>query len=160
MGKTHYEKILEFNKAFGVSTEQVPNKSVFDKTEFINYRISLVLEEVNELIEAVKNKDLVETVDALADIEYVVLGFYTALGVNGDKAFDIVHESNMSKLCFTQEEAQQTVKYYKDNFEKHGYDSPCYRLSDDGSRYVVYNKSTLKILKNVNYIPAKFDSIL
>lgn len=157
---THYEKVIEFNKAFGVHTATKPDTDVFNNPKLIDYRLSLVLEEMNELMEAVQNKDLTETVDALADIEYVVLGFFTALGVNGDKAFDIVHNSNMSKLCISEEEAQKTVEYYNANFDKHGYDSPEYRLSDDGIHYVVYNKSTSKILKNINYTPADFKQIL
>jgi predicted HAD superfamily Cof-like phosphohydrolase len=158
--KSHLQKILEFNKAFGVKTTNNPDLLSLYNSPLMDYRLNLILEEVEELKEALEKKDFKEVVDALADIEYVVLGMYTAIGVDGDKAFDIVHESNMSKLCFTQEEAQQTVKYYRENFEKHGYDSPCYRLSDDGVHYVVYNKSTSKILKNINYKPANFEEIL
>jgi predicted HAD superfamily Cof-like phosphohydrolase len=157
---SHYEKVIEFNKAFGVHTETKPNSKVFDNPKLIDYRLSLVLEEINELMEAVQNKDFVETIDALADIEYVVLGFFTALGVNGDKAFDVVHNSNMSKLCVSEEEAKKTVEYYNAHFDKHGYDSPTYRLSDDGVHFVVYNKSTSKILKSINYTPADFKEIL
>lgn len=158
--ESHLQKIIKFNKAFGVKTASKPDNTALYNKHLMDYRLSLIHEEVKELAEAVEKKDFKEVVDALADIEYVVLGMYTAIGVDGDKAFDIVHESNMSKLCFTQEEAQQTVKYYKENFDKHGYDSPCYRLSDDGANYVVYNKSTSKILKNINYKPACFDDII
>ncbi len=159
--KSHFQKVLEFNKAFGVETHFNQNKNIFnDNLKLLNYRMSLIEEEVSELRDAIKNKDFVEIIDALADIEYVVLGAYTALGIDADSAFDIVHHSNMSKLCKSKEEAEETVKYYRENVDKLGYDSPNYRLSDDGIHYVVYNESTSKILKSINYTPANFDKLL
>ena len=74
------------------------------------------------------------------------------------KTFSLIHDSNMTKLCKTEEEAIQTVEWYKANENR--YDSPTYRLSDDKKYYVVYNKSTGKILKSINYSPVKFDSML
>ena len=156
--KTNFEKIYEFNKAFGVKTNISPQKELFDTDKkLVDYRLSLVNEEVQELNEAVKNKDFKETIDALSDILYVVYGFYTAIGIDADKAFELVHKSNMSKLCISEEEAKDTVKSYETDER---YDSPDYRLSDDGKHYVVYNKSTSKILKSINYKPVSFDSIL
>merc|ERR1719453_2493436 len=110
-----------------------------------------------------KAKDMVETVDALGDILYVVYGAGGAFGINLDDAFDLIHKSNMTKLCKTEEEAQETVQWYKDHFSvggKYPYDTPEYRLSPDGKYYVPFNASTGKILKSVNYSPVKFDSIL
>lgn len=157
---THFQKVLEFNRAFNIATKTKPSPEVLQENErLIKYRLSLVKEEFEELKQAVKDKNFTEIIDALADIEYVVLGFYTALGINADEAFDIVHKSNMSKLCMTEEEARYTVVYYLEN--KHlGYDSPKYKLSDDGQYYIVYNESTSKILKSVNYTPAKFDKLV
>jgi predicted HAD superfamily Cof-like phosphohydrolase len=155
--KTNFEKIEEFNNAFGVKSNKNTQKDLFDTDKkLVDYRLSLVNEEVEELNEAVKNKDFKETIDALTDILYVVYGFYTALGVDADKAFQLVHESNMSKLCVSEEEAKETVEYYKNDPR---YDSPDYRLSDDGKHYVVFNKSTSKILKSINYNPVSFDSL-
>lgn len=158
MIKTHFEKIKEFNKAFGITTNLYPNHEIFNDVKLVDYRMSLINEEIEELKEAVRNKDFIEVIDALADIEYVILGFYTALGINGDKAFDIVHNSNMSKLCKTLDEAEKTVEYYKNNNDK--YDSPTYRLSDDKKNYIVYNKNTRKILKSIEYNPADFTKII
>ncbi len=156
--KTNFEKIYDFNSAFGVKNNTSIQKNLFDSDKkLVDYRLSLVNEEVSELNEAVKNKDFIETIDALSDILYVVYGFYTALGVDADKAFDLVHKSNMSKLCKTENEAKETVKSYQSDDR---YDSPTYRLSDDGTHYVVYNQSTSKILKSINYNPVCFDSIL
>merc|ERR1719271_2167097 len=110
-----------------------------------------------------KDKDMVETVDALGDILYVVYGAGGAFGINLDQAFDLIHKSNMTKLCKTEEEAKETVEWYKKNYTpggKYPYDTPEYRLSPDGKYFVPFNASTGKILKSVNYSPVKFDSIL
>ena len=64
----------------------------------------------------------------------------------------------MSKVCPTEEQAQITVKWYKENDTR--YDSPDYRLSYDNKRYVVFNSSTGKILKNVSYKAADFTEML
>lgn len=157
---SNFQKVLEFNNAFGVDTNTTPQKELFDKDpKLTSYRLSLIQEEVDELKEAIDNKDFVETIDALSDILYVVYGGFTAFGINGDDAFDLVHKSNMSKLCKTENEAQETVNWYKQH-ESSRYDSPEYRRSNDGIHWVVYNKSTKKILKSINYKPVKFDSLL
>jgi len=156
--KTNFEKIYEFNTAFGVKSNNIPQKDLFDTDKkLVEYRLSLVNEEVQELNDSVRNKDFIETVDALTDILYVVYGFFSSIGVDADKAFELVHKSNMSKLCVSEEEAKETVKSYESDDR---YDSPAYRLSDDGKHYVVFNKSTSKILKSINYNPVSFDSIL
>ena len=80
------------------------------------------------------------------------------LGIDLNKSFDIVHKSNMSKLCTNVKEAQETVQWYKDNDNR--YDSPSYRNSDNADYWVVYNESTGKILKSINYTPANFSEML
>ena len=112
----------------------------------------------SELKDAIKERDFTEVIDALGDILYVVYGAGTSFGIDLDKAFSLIHDSNMTKLCKTEEEAVQTVEWYKANESR--YDTPAYRLSDDKKYYVVYNKSTGKILKSINYSPVKFDSML
>jgi predicted HAD superfamily Cof-like phosphohydrolase len=155
---SNYENVLEFNNSFGVKTINEPVPDIFDKDpKLVNYRLSLISEEFNELKDAISHKDYIEVIDALTDILYVTYGFYTAIGINGDKAFKLVHDSNMSKLCKTEEEAIKTVEFYKLDGR---YDSPAYRLSPDGKYYVVYNESTSKILKSIYYKPVSFNTIL
>lgn len=156
--QTDFKSVVEFNRTFGVPVHEEPQWDIFDHhPTLVQYRLSLIREEFSELEEAVKNKDLVETIDALADLIYVVQGMGSSLGLDVDRAFDIVHRSNMSKVCKTEEEAQRTVEYYERNKEALGYDSPAYRPSPNGKYFVVYNQSTMKVLKSINYIPAKFD---
>ena len=160
MYQTDFQKIIEFNKAFGVTTHTTPQLNLFDKDpKLVAYRLALVQEEFEELQEAIKTKNFIEVVDSLCDIQYVVLGFYTAIGVDADRAFDIVHKSNMSKLCKTEEEAQESVKVYQEE-KPQRYDSPAYRKADDNVHWVVYNQNTKKILKSHKYTPADFSSIL
>lgn len=80
----------------------------------------------------------------------------SSLGIDLDRAFRIVHSSNMSKVCASEADAKITVQKYK---EGNRYDSPCFFKKDNGM-YVVKNKSTGKVLKSHKYKPAKFDSIL
>ncbi len=84
------------------------------------------------------------------------LGIY--IGIDLDTSFDIVHSSNMSKLCVSEEESQKTVENYKQTQTK--YDSPNYKRSNNGDYWIIYNESTGKILKSINYTPANFESML
>ena len=151
--KTSFEDVCDFNAQFGVKKLDAP---CLDDEPFIESKMALIREEMSELEEAVKNKDLVETVDALTDILYVVLGMGYGLNVNLDKAFKIVHESNMSKMCLTEEVAIQTVEWYKQNEPR--YTTPTYRLNSAGN-YVVYDEKTRKILKSIYYKPADLHSL-
>ena len=153
MTLTNFEKVLEFMKAFGQNTYNEPQSELIQgNPSLTKLRLDLIKEEVNELEEAVKNNDFVEVIDALADILYVVYGMGGAYGIQLDKAFKIVHESNMTKLCKTEEEAQQTVEWYIKNEIR--YKEPAYRLSNDNKYFIVFDKVTGKVLKSINYTPA------
>jgi len=92
---TNFEKVGLFMKTFGQEVKANPNLS----TDKINQlRISLIVEELEEFKEAIKNKDIKEAADALTDILYVTYGAGHAFGVDLDKCFDEVQRSNMSKL--------------------------------------------------------------
>lgn len=147
---SNFDKACEFNETFGVKVHKVPQLNVFeDNPELVNYRWKLIEEEVNELKEALKNHDMVETVDALADILVVVYGAGASFGINLDEAFDLVHKSNMSKICETEEIAKETVEWYKKNDDR--YDTPNYKKAPDGKKWVVFNESTGKVLKSIKY---------
>jgi len=161
--QTNFEKVVEFNEQFGITTFDTPQHTIFDDDpKLVELRMNLIREEVNELEDAVKDKDYTETVDALSDILYVVYGMGSSIGINLDKAFALVHESNMSKLCNNEEEAKETVKWYETEFaeKRLPYDSPDYRKSTCGTYWVVYNASTGKILKSIRYKPVDFKSLL
>ena len=92
---TNFEKVGLFMKTFG---QEVKLKPDFATDKINELRVNLIVEELEELKIAVKNKDLKETVDALTDILYVTYGAGHAFGVDLDKCFDEVQKSNMSKL--------------------------------------------------------------
>ena len=92
---TNFEKVGVFMKTFG---QEIKTKSELSSEKINNLRVSLIEEELNELKEAIRNKDLKETIDALTDILYVTYGAGHAFGVNLDACFDEVQKSNMSKL--------------------------------------------------------------
>lgn len=156
MNMTNFEKVKQFSKTFGVPMYKEPQINITKTNqELVKLRKDLIVEECKELVEAIENHDFTEIVDALSDILYVVYGAGASFGVNLDKAFDIVHKSNMSKVCKTEAEAIATVAWYKKN-EIHIYDSPEYKLSDDKKYWIVFNKSTGKILKSINYKKVAF----
>jgi NTP pyrophosphatase (non-canonical NTP hydrolase) len=150
---SNFEKVIDFNFQFGVleSKEIKTNFNIFEEKPFESeFCLKLIREEVAELEDAVSKKDYIETADALTDILYVVYGMGARLGINLDKTFEEVHINNMSKLCSSEEESIQTVNYYLENPHL-GYLHPSYRLTPCGTRYVVYNTSTGKILKSYKY---------
>jgi len=92
---TNFEKVGLFMKTFG---QEVKTKASFPSDKINKLRIDLIEEELNELKDAISKKDLKETIDALTDILYVTYGAGHAFGVNLDKCFEEVQNSNMSKL--------------------------------------------------------------
>ena len=160
---TNFEKVIDFNTQFGVleSKELCPKINILESDpNQVEFCLKLIREEMRELEEAVQNKDYVETVDALADITYVVFGMAARIGIDLDKAFNLVHDNNMSKLCKTEDEAQRSVSFYEQNIEKLGYDSPAYRKAPDNVHWVVYNQSTKKILKSIEWKPVDLTVLL
>ncbi len=92
---SNFSKVGTFMKTFGQEVKIKPSLS----TEKINkLRIDLIKEELEELTEAMNNKDLLEIADALTDILYVTYGAGHAFGIDLDKCFEEVQNSNMSKL--------------------------------------------------------------
>ncbi len=97
MKRSTLEQVQEFHETYGLPVESSPNISD-QKTN--DLRINLIAEELEELKEALKNNDIVETLDALIDLQYVLDGAFLSFGLHDVKetAFAEVHRSNMSKL--------------------------------------------------------------
>ena len=92
---SNFNKVKTFMNTYG---QDVKEKAEFPENKIVQLRIDLIEEELNELKEAIKNKDIVEVADALTDILYVTYGAGHSFGVNLDQCFDEVQRSNMSKL--------------------------------------------------------------
>ena len=92
---SNFRKVGTFMKTFG---QEVKTKPSFSTDKINKLRLDLIKEEIEELTEAMNNKDLLEVADALTDILYVTYGAGHAFGIDLDKCFDEVQNSNMSKL--------------------------------------------------------------
>ena len=92
---TNFEDVKTFMETFG---QIVRTKPQFPDQKTIQLRYDLIQEELNELKEAMEEKNLKEIADALTDILYVTYGAGYAYGINLDKCFKEVQRSNMSKL--------------------------------------------------------------
>jgi predicted HAD superfamily Cof-like phosphohydrolase len=89
----NFEKVAEFMNTFGQTVETEPTW-----TGVAKLRYELIREEQEELDEAIRYKDIVDVADALTDLLYVVYGAGHSFGIDLDKCFEEVHNSNMSKL--------------------------------------------------------------
>jgi predicted HAD superfamily Cof-like phosphohydrolase len=92
---SNFQSVKNFMQTFG---QEVKIKAEFPNKKIIQLRYELIKEELEELNQAIKNKDIIEVADALTDILYVTYGAGHAFGVDLDKCFDEVQQSNMSKL--------------------------------------------------------------
>ena len=92
---TNFNKVGTFMKTFG---QEVKTKPSLSNDKINKLRIDLIKEELEELESAMNNKDLLEVADALTDILYVTYGAGHAFGIDLDKCFEEVQNSNMSKL--------------------------------------------------------------
>ena len=92
---TNFEKVRLFMKTYG---QEVKDKAGFSDANTNKLRIDLIKEELEELTEAMQDENLLEVADALTDILYVTYGAGHAFGIDLDKCFEEVQNSNMSKL--------------------------------------------------------------
>ncbi len=146
-------QVAEFHKTFQHPIKEEPEIPAASRCQL---RVSLIAEELEELKQAIADRDMVEIADALCDIQYVLSGAVLEFGL-GHKfghLFNEVQRSNMSKSCASEEEAQATVDYYQNHKE-----TPCYYQKVDG-KYLVYRTSDQKTLKSIKYSPADLKSIL
>ena len=92
---SNFQSVKKFMETFG---QEIKNKAEFPNEKIVELRYELIKEELEELKQAINDKDIKEVADALTDILYVTYGAGTAFGIDLDKCFDEVHQSNMSKL--------------------------------------------------------------
>ena len=92
---SNFESVKKFMETFG---QEIREKASFPDDKITSLRYELIKEELDELKEAIDSKDMKEVADALTDILYVTYGAGHAFGINLDKCFEEVQNSNMSKL--------------------------------------------------------------
>jgi NTP pyrophosphatase (non-canonical NTP hydrolase) len=139
-------EVEEFNAVMGKDWQNRSTPTIDKKdAEFV---INFIQEELDELREAVEQENIQEILDAILDITYVGLGNGAMVFGLKDKiweAYQEVQASNLSKICTTLEEAEETVKVRS---EQQG--EPCH-YEEVGENYVVYRTSDKKVMKSINY---------
>ena len=119
---SNFESVKKFMETFG---QEIREKASFPNDNITTLRYDLIKEELDELKEAMDNKDIKEVADALTDILYVTYGAGHAFGINLDKCFEEVQNSNMSKLDLNGKpiyndkgKVMKGPKYFKPDFSK------------------------------------------
>ena len=139
-------EVEEFNNVMGKSYQN-QTKPTINKAD-ADFVVNFIQEELDELKEAIENKDIVEVLDAILDIAYVGLGNGAMVFGLKDKieaGYAEVQASNLSKICSTEEEAIKTVEVRsKEQGAECHYEKTKYG-------YVVYRSHDNKVMKNINY---------
>lgn len=145
--------VAKFHNTFNVPVKETPAIPGEDRCKL---RINLLEEELNELKEAIENKDLVEIADAFCDIQYVLSGAILEFGLTHkfQALFDEVQRSNMSKTCKSMEEAELTRSHYKEKNKVESY------IKESNGEYLVFREGDNKVLKSINYSPADIEKFL
>ena len=119
---TNFERVRKFMKTFG---QEIKKRTQFPDNKTTKLRYALIKEELDELKDAIEKKDIKEVADALTDILYVTYGAGHAFGINLDKCFKEVQNSNMSKLGLDGKPIYNEIgkvmkgpKYFKPNLTK------------------------------------------
>jgi predicted HAD superfamily Cof-like phosphohydrolase len=165
---TPIEKVNEFMIVMG---QEVPDKPSIPSKMIQALRWGLINEENAELATAADAKDLLEIADALCDLRYVVEGAFIAYGFSpqlAEELFTEVHQSNMSKVCHTQEEAEKTIdKLVSDDTQNSGEFlengesvSEQYSMKQVGEYWIVSRVSDNKVMKSVNFYKPNLTPIL
>jgi predicted HAD superfamily Cof-like phosphohydrolase len=144
--------VSQFHDVFDLPVLDTPRVPSIERCRL---RLNLLEEELKELKKAIDDKDLVEIADAFCDLQYVLSGAILEFGL-GPKfkhLFEEVQRSNMSKVCQTREEAEQTLTHYRTKSVS-GY------IVEKDNKYLVYRSEDHKVLKSVNYSPADLVAIL
>lgn len=172
MSNKYLESVKEFHDIFGHPVSNNPKDMDLNLRRL---RVKLLFEELKELSQALDvmgtfnqlcneslngsedgdNVDIIETQDALCDIQYVLSGAVLALGFTdvNDKAFDMVHDSNMSKMCNDEDELLATIDYYNEQGVEVTY-------KEIEGKFLVYRKSDNKVLKNKFYKKVNLSELL
>jgi predicted HAD superfamily Cof-like phosphohydrolase len=150
---TPLNDVAEFHRTFHLPILDSPAIPSEDRCAL---RINLLQEELDELKEAIAEKDITAVADALSDLQYVLSGAILEFGL-GDKfkaLFEEVQRSNMSKVCPDYITAEETIAFYLAKDGTQGF------IHESHSGFLVYRETDKKVLKSVKYSPADLEKIL
>jgi NTP pyrophosphatase (non-canonical NTP hydrolase) len=146
-----FDMVMGWRRAMGLPSNNIENLNQVKRMELHR---NLFLEEMHELLYGIDTKDLSEIKDGFADLIFVLVGMMDELGENPTRIMEAVYESNMSKVCKSEQEAKQTVEAYANGSHpnKMGKKIAAYYEPVKGSEtFVVKRKSDDKVLKSVNF---------
>jgi predicted HAD superfamily Cof-like phosphohydrolase len=152
------KQLLQVNTFMKVMGQEMPDTPAIPSLAIQALRHELIREENMELAAAAGDEDIVEAADALCDLLYVTLGAFTAYGFKPElveELFDEVQNSNMSKLCRSQEEAEATVAKYEQDWPH----IPV-QYQPSGDYFTVSRKNDGKVLKSINWKEPNLKAIL
>lgn len=169
--KTSFKKTKHFCESVGQGSGNLMSDEGWEDQAFL--RLLLIFEELMELSEALgvpsdftnnlftyykenvqvsrKLMNYSEVKDALGDLDVVVNNAAVFFEVDMDKISDKIYQSNMSKICETEEEAELTVKKYLEQ------GISTFKAPNKFGKWCVYNSETLKLLKSINFKPPRLD---
>ena len=156
---SHFDIVVKYSRTVNKLT---PELNVFDNVDMMEQlnkytdKFKYYINKLKKYIYLLPNMKEIENV--LNNILKNVFDIGVFLGIDLNKSYNIVHESNITKLCKTEKEAIETVEWYKNNEKR--YDTPSYKKSKNGTDWIIYNESSDKILKSINYKVANFQSML
>ncbi len=150
---TPLNDVAEFHRTFHLPVLEYPAIPGADRCAL---RINLLQEELDELKEAIEEKDITAIADALSDLQYVLSGAVLEFGLGGKfkELFEEVQRSNMSKVCADLATAEETVAFYKAKDGTEGF------IRESHNGFLVYRTADKKVLKSVRYSPADLEKIL
>jgi predicted HAD superfamily Cof-like phosphohydrolase len=145
--------VAAFHRTFHLP---IPDAPAIPAADRCNLRINLLQEELDELKEAILEKDITAVADALSDLQYVLSGAILEFGLGGKfkELFEEVQRSNMSKVCPDYVTAEATIEHYISKDGTQGF------IRESHSGFLVYRESDQKVLKSVKYSPADLEKIL
>ena len=145
--------VAEFHRTFHLPILESPAIPGADRCAL---RINLLQEELDELKEAIEEKDITAIADALSDLQYVLSGAILEFGLGGKfkELFEEVQRSNMSKVCDDLVTAEETVAFYMAKDGTEGF------IRESHNGFLVYRTTDKKVLKSVRYSPADLENIL
>lgn len=145
--------VAKFHRTFDLPIEQAP---VIPDPGRCELRLNLLTEELHELRKAIEDRDLVEIADAFCDLQYVLSGAILEFGLGEyfNTLFNEVQRSNMSKVCRTREEAEETLRHYAEIKQEEGF------IVEKDGHFIVYRNTDGKVLKSVRYSPADIRGLL
>lgn len=155
-------KKIRYNVDYAIQTlvpePKLSTRVILSKEdELVEERMTLIFSFVEEINEFKSKWNSTEICEILSNLIYVIYDTFTLFNIDVDMAFNILHNSNLTKLCDSEDDAIKSVKYYIHTNE---YCDPQYMKIEHTDFYIIYNKSTNKILKSISYTVADFSTLL